>query len=146
MPARLLIVDDESGIRESLGALLRDEGYEVATVASGEECLAQIEQRTFDLILLDVWLPGLDGLRVLERLQSLDSAPMVVMISGHANIEAAVRATKLGAFDFIEKPLSLEKIVVVVRNALETFAWKTKIDGCARNSKSGTKFWVVASQ
>ena len=89
MPARLLIVDDESGIRESLGALLRDEGYEVATVASGEECLAQIEQRTFDLILLDVWLPGLDGLSVLERLQSLDSAPMVVMISGHANIEAA---------------------------------------------------------
>jgi len=119
MPASLLIVDDESGIRESLGALLRDECYEVETVGSGEECLREIEERRFDLILLDVWLPGLDGLSALERIQTLDAAPMVVMISGHANIEAAVRATKLGAFDFIEKPLSLEKIVVVVRNALE---------------------------
>jgi len=119
MSASILIVDDERGIRESLGALLRDEGYEVETVASGEECLEQIAQHKFDLLLLDVWLPNVDGLALLERLQTLDATPMVVMISGHANIEAAVRATKLGAFDFIEKPLSLDKIVVVVRNALE---------------------------
>ena len=119
MSASILIVDDESGIRESLGALLRDEGYDVETLASGEECVARVEQRKFDLILLDVWLPKIDGLETLERLQTQEVAPMVVMISGHANIEAAVRATKLGAFDFIEKPLSLEKIVVVVRNALE---------------------------
>ena len=119
MSASILIVDDESGIRESLGALLRDEGYEIETFASGEECLARLERRQFDLVLLDVWLPKMDGLETLERLQSRADAPIVVMISGHGNIEAAVRATKLGAFDFIEKPLSLEKVILVVRNALE---------------------------
>ncbi len=119
MPSSILIVDDETGIRESLGALLRDEGYEVDSASSGEQCLEELARRRFDLILLDVWLTGMDGLDTLERLQAQDAAPMVVMISGHANIETAVRATKLGAFDFVEKPLSLEKIVVVVRNALE---------------------------
>src|ERR1700733_2889043 len=119
MPASILIVDDESGIRESLGAILRDEGYEVEALASGEECLERLDQRTFDLILLDVWLSGIDGLETLERVNSRDDAPMIVMISGHGNIEAAVRSTKLGAFDFIEKPLSLEKTVLVARNALE---------------------------
>jgi two-component system nitrogen regulation response regulator NtrX len=119
MSASILIVDDEEGIRESLGALLRDEGYEVACVASGEECLEQIERRNFNLILLDVWLKEIDGLETLARLQRRDAAPMVVMISGHGNIETAVRATKLGAFDFIEKPLSLGKIILVVRNALD---------------------------
>jgi two-component system nitrogen regulation response regulator NtrX len=119
MPASILIVDDESGIRESLGALLRDEGYEVETYASGEECLARLDERSFDLALLDVWLPAMDGLAALEQIQGREAAPVVVMISGHGNIETAVRATKLGAFDFVEKPLSLEKIVLVVRNALE---------------------------
>jgi two-component system, NtrC family, nitrogen regulation response regulator NtrX len=119
MPASILIVDDESGIRESLGALLRDEGYEIETSASGEECLEQIERRTFDLVLLDVWLPKMDGLATLERIQGREAAPAVIMISGHGKIETAVRATKLGAFDFVEKPLSLDKIVLVVRNALE---------------------------
>jgi two-component system, NtrC family, nitrogen regulation response regulator NtrX len=119
MPARILIVDDESGIRESLGAALRDEGYHVDTVGSGEECLARLDSAEFDLILLDVWLTGMDGLDTLERLQSRDTAPMVVMISGHGNIETAVRATKLGAFDFLEKPLSIEKVALAVRNALE---------------------------
>jgi two-component system nitrogen regulation response regulator NtrX len=119
MAACILIVDDESGIRESLGALLRDEAYDVETVASGEECLDRLSRREFDLVLLDVWLKGMDGLETLERIQSQDGAPMVVMISGHGSIETAVRATKLGAFDFIEKPLSLEKIVLAVRNAME---------------------------
>ena len=119
MAATILIVDDESGIRESLGALLRDEGYEIEAVESGEECLERIGRQNFDLILLDVWLKKMDGLNTLEQIQSRDGAPMVVMISGHGNIETAVRATKLGAFNFIEKPLSLEKVVLVVRNALE---------------------------
>jgi two-component system, NtrC family, nitrogen regulation response regulator NtrX len=119
MPASILIVDDEAGIRESLGALLRDEGYDVAAVDSGEACLEILEERKFELVLLDVWLKKLDGLDTLERVRAHDDAPMVIMISGHGNIETAVRATKLGAFDFIEKPLSLEKTVVVVRNALE---------------------------
>ena len=119
MPASILIVDDESGIRESLGALLRDEGYEVEVTSTGEDCLEQIERRSFDLVLLDVWLPKTDGLATLEAIQARESAPVVIMISGHGNIETAVRATKLGAFDFVEKPLSLDKIVLVVRNALE---------------------------
>jgi two-component system nitrogen regulation response regulator NtrX len=119
MPASILIVDDEVGIRESLGALLRDEGYEIATVDSGESCLEILEERKFDLILLDVWLKKLDGLETLERIRAQHDPPVVVMISGHGNIETAVRATKLGAFDFVEKPLSLEKTILVVRNALE---------------------------
>ncbi|MGB6481928.1 MAG: sigma-54 dependent transcriptional regulator [Candidatus Acidiferrales bacterium] len=118
MPPSILIVDDESGIRQSLGSLLRDEGYEVDSVASGEECLTAVDRRSFDLILLDVWLPGIDGLATLERLNEREAIPMVVMISGHGKIETAVRATKLGAFDFIEKPLSLEKTVLAVKNAL----------------------------
>jgi two-component system, NtrC family, nitrogen regulation response regulator NtrX len=119
MPASILIVDDESGIRESLGALLRDEGYDAEAVASGEECLERLKRRSFDLVLLDAWLNGMDGLVTLERMQEQGGSPMVVMISGHGNIETAVRATKLGAFDFIEKPLSIEKVVLVARNALE---------------------------
>ena len=119
MPASILIVDDESGIRQSLSALLRDEGYDVTAVASGEECIEAVDQRAFDLILLDIWLPGIDGLATLERLNERDGAPMVVMISGHGKIETAVRATKLGAFDFIEKPLSLDKTVLAVKNALD---------------------------
>jgi two-component system, NtrC family, nitrogen regulation response regulator NtrX len=118
MPASILIVDDESGIRQSLAALLREEGYEVESAASGEGCLEAIARRPYDLVLLDVWLPKLDGLSTLEQMQDQGGAPMVVMISGHGNIETAVRATKLGAFDFIEKPLSLEKTILVVKHAL----------------------------
>ncbi len=114
----ILIVDDEAGVRGSLGAVLRDEGYTVDAVDSGEACLEQVVRTAYDVILLDVWLPGMDGLVTLERLRDRRVESQVVMISGHANIESAVRATKLGAFDFIEKPLSLEKTVLVVRNAL----------------------------
>ncbi len=126
MPASILIVDDESGIRESLGAILRDEGYEVQSVGSGEECLDKLDQRPFDLVLLDIWLKKLDGLKTLERIQERENPPIVVMISGHASIESAVRATKLGAFDFVEKPLSLDKVVLLVRNALEYLRLETE--------------------
>ena len=119
MPNSILIVDDEQGIREALSSILADEGYEATAVPSGEECLALLDQRSFDLVLLDVWLDGIDGLETLERMRKNGMDPMVVMISGHASIETAVRATKLGAFDFIEKPLSLEKVILVIKNALE---------------------------
>ena len=119
MTGSILVVDDESGIRESLSALLCEEGYSVETVASGEECLDRLDEREFDLVLLDVWLKEMDGLETLEKVQAREQPPMAVMISGHGNIETAVRATKLGAFDFVEKPLSLEKTILVVRNALE---------------------------
>jgi two-component system, NtrC family, nitrogen regulation response regulator NtrX len=115
----VLIVDDEPGIRQSLRGVLEDEGYKVATADSGEACLETIGRRSFDVVLLDVWLPGVDGLSTLEKMRALERAPEVVMISGHGTIETAVRATKLGAFDFLEKPLSLEKTLIVVKNAAE---------------------------
>jgi two-component system nitrogen regulation response regulator NtrX len=119
MPPTILIVDDETGIRQSLRSVFQEDGYSVETVSSGEECLEFVQTKPVDLILLDVWLPGMDGMETLRRLRETEPSPMVVMISGHANIESAVRATKLGAFDFVEKPLSLEKIGLVVKNALE---------------------------
>jgi two-component system nitrogen regulation response regulator NtrX len=118
MKPTILIVDDEEGIRRSLSGVLADEGYEVEAVASGEECLDLVTRSPLDLILLDIWLPGMDGLETLRRLQQQAPGTAVVMISGHGTIETAVRATKLGAFDFIEKPLSLDKTVLVVKNAL----------------------------
>jgi two-component system nitrogen regulation response regulator NtrX len=114
----ILIVDDEAGVRASLAGVLRDEGYQVDVVDSGEACLEQVRRRTYDVLLLDIWLPGLDGLDTLEQLRARGLEAEVIMISGHGNIENAVRATKLGAFDFIEKPLSLDKTVLAVRNAL----------------------------
>ncbi len=115
----LLVVDDEHGMRESLSSILQDEGYEVDSVASAEEALQRASTGEIEVILLDVWLPGMDGLEALSRLQASQRPPAVIMISGHGTIETAVRATKLGAFDFIEKPLSLEKVIVLVRNAIQ---------------------------
>jgi two-component system nitrogen regulation response regulator NtrX len=118
VPESILIVDDEAGVRTSLSGILGDEAYEVEAVGSGEECLAAVAARRFDLVLLDVWLPGADGLEILTRLRETDPELPVVMISGHGTIETAVRAVRLGARDFVEKPLSLEKTLLVVRNAL----------------------------
>jgi two-component system nitrogen regulation response regulator NtrX len=115
----LLIVDDEAGIRESLSSILQEEGYHVEAVGSAEEALDRAATGDLELMLLDVWLPGMDGLEALSRLQATPRPPTVIMISGHGTIETAVRATKLGAFDFIEKPLSLEKVIVLVRNAIQ---------------------------
>jgi two-component system nitrogen regulation response regulator NtrX len=117
---RILIVDDEPGIRSSLSEILADEGYFAEAVDSGEACLEILQRKAFQCVLLDIWLPGIDGLATLERIERIDPMrrPVVVVISGHGKIETAVRATKLGAFDFLEKPLSLEKVVLTVRNAL----------------------------
>lgn len=117
----VLIVDDEPGIRETLTGVLEDEGYAVAAVDSGEACLDLLSERAVPVVLLDIWLPGIDGLETLERIGSLPATrrPVVVMISGHGNIESAVRATKLGALDFLEKPLSVERVTLAVRNALD---------------------------
>jgi two-component system nitrogen regulation response regulator NtrX len=115
----VLIVDDESGIRESLKGVLEDEGYTAALAESGEVCLEILDKRPYDVVLLDVWLPGMDGLETLQKIKQSEEAPEVIMISGHGTIETAVRATKLGAFDFLEKPLSLEKTLILVKNAAE---------------------------
>jgi two-component system nitrogen regulation response regulator NtrX len=116
--AAILIVDDEKGVRSSLQGILEDDGFDAEGVSSGEECLVCIAKKEYAAVLLDIWLPGMDGLQVLEQIRKIAPAASVIMISGHASIEAAVRATKLGAFDFIEKPLSLEKTLLVVKNAL----------------------------
>ena len=118
MRSKVLIVDDEAGVRSALMGVLGDEGYVVEAVESGEACLDRVVGRVFDVIVLDIWLPGVDGLDTLTTLRERAVDAQVVMISGHGSIEAAVRAIKLGAFDFLEKPLSLEKTVLVVRNAL----------------------------
>jgi two-component system, NtrC family, nitrogen regulation response regulator NtrX len=116
----ILIVDDELAIRESLQGVFEDEGHAAATVGSGEACLEAVRGKPFDVILLDIWLPGIDGLETLQRVRESDNPPEVIMISGHGTIETAVRATKLGAFDFLEKPLSIEKTLILVKNAAES--------------------------
>ena len=118
MREHILIVDDEAGVRQSLVGILEDEGYVAHAVESGEAALLALEARRYDLALLDVWLPGMDGLETLARLRSLDAELPVVVISGHGSIETAVKAVRSGARDFVEKPLSLEKTLLVVRNAL----------------------------
>ncbi len=115
---RVLIVDDESGIRKSLKGVFEDEGFSTDVAATGEECLDKLEGGDYDLVLLDVWLPGIDGLETLRRMRHKVSSPSVIMISGHATIATAVTATKLGAFDFIEKPLSIDHTLLVAQNAM----------------------------
>lgn len=119
MGKQILIVDDEERIRQSLSGVLGDEGYQISEAKEGNQALKQIENDPPDLVLLDIWMPGMDGIEVLERIKSLNPSLPVIMISGHANIELAVKATKLGAFDFIEKPLSLDKVLLTVNNALK---------------------------
>jgi two-component system nitrogen regulation response regulator NtrX len=118
MPS-ILVVDDESGIRQSLKGVLEDEGYKASVAESAEACLELLNKRGFDVVLLDVWLPGMDGLDALQKIREIDNAPEVIMISGHGTIETAVRATKLGAYDFLEKPLSLDKTLTLVKHAID---------------------------
>jgi two-component system nitrogen regulation response regulator NtrX len=115
--AKILVIDDEPAIRSTLASILADEGHRAVTCESGEEGIAQFAREEFDLIILDLWLPGMDGLIVLQRFRSA-GAPPVIVISGHGNVETAVRATRLGAYDFLEKPLSLERVLLTVSHAL----------------------------
>src|SRR5499427_3340894 len=115
---RILIVDDEPGIRQSLKGIFEDEGFATESVSTGEECLKKIVETPFDLVLLDIWLPGIDGLETLRQIREHSPSTRVIMISGHATIATAVTATKLGAYDFIEKPFSLEHTLLIARNAL----------------------------
>ncbi|MGE4299285.1 MAG: sigma-54-dependent transcriptional regulator [Desulfovibrionaceae bacterium] len=119
MGAKILVIDDEQDIRLSLRGILEDEGHEVLEAATAEAGLALAEREGPDLVYLDIWLPGMDGLAALDALRAGDGAPPTIMISGHGTIETAVSAIKKGAFDFIEKPLSLEKVLIACNKALE---------------------------
>jgi two-component system nitrogen regulation response regulator NtrX len=116
---RILVVDDEEPIRKTLRMALEYEGYDVSEASSGQEALVLTEREPVDLVFLDIKMAGMDGLEVLEEITGKPSAPPVIMVSGHGTIQTAVSATKLGAFDFIEKPLETERVLLAVRNALE---------------------------
>lgn len=120
MTVHILIVDDEQPIRESLSGLFEDEGYLVSTAPSGEEAVARFRKHPVDCIFLDIWMPGIDGLETMSRIKQVDPYVPVIMMSGHATIDTAIRATKLGAFDFIEKPFSTDKLLILLRNAIES--------------------------
>ena len=116
----ILIVDDESGIRQSLKGVLEDEGYKaVLRPRAAKPAWRRCANAAFDVVLLDVWLPGMDGLETLQKIRDLENAPEVIMISGHGTIETAVRATKLGAYDFLEKPLSIDKTLILIKHAID---------------------------
>src|SRR5712692_7521672 len=115
----ILIVDDEPGIRQSLKGVLEDEGYKASVAESGEACLEALRKKNFEVVLLDVWMPGIDGLETLEKIREDEDAPEVIMISGHGTIETAVRPTQLGAYHFLEKPLSIHNTLILVKHAID---------------------------
>ena len=119
MKPRILVIDDEAGIRDSLRMILQYEGYEVVAAPSGEEGIALLEREAPDLVFLDVKMPGMDGLDVLARIKATSDSTPVVIISGHGTVSTAVEATRRGAFDFLEKPLETDRVLLTVRNALD---------------------------
>lgn len=119
MAFTVLVVDDEEGIRQSLGDILEDEGYEIISAENGRDALSIIETDSPDLVFLDIWLPDRDGIEILEEIRTKKPTLPVVMISGHATIDLAVKATRIGAYDFLEKPLSLDRVLLTAQRALE---------------------------
>jgi UDP-3-O-acyl N-acetylglucosamine deacetylase len=117
-PGPILIVDDEASIRKSLAGVLTDEGYSCAQAADGADALSRLEELHPSLVILDIWMPGMDGIETLRRIKELQPATPVIMMSGHATISTAIKATKVGASDFIEKPLELEIVLNAIRRAL----------------------------
>jgi two-component system nitrogen regulation response regulator NtrX len=113
----ICIIDDEPAILKSLSSILEDEGYQVIVATNGIEGMKVVRSDSPDLVLLDIWMPEMDGLETLKRLRLQFPGILVVMMSGHGSIETAVKATKLGAYDYLEKPLDLEKVTILVRNA-----------------------------
>ena len=119
-PGPILIVDDEASIRKSLEGVLSDEGYSCALASDGADALAQLQSLHPSLVLLDIWMPGMDGIETLRRMKAAQPETPVIMMSGHATISTAIKATKVGASDFIEKPLELDLVLNAIRRALGT--------------------------
>lgn len=125
--ATILVVDDEESILDTLSGILEDEGYEVITASSGEDAITRFKEFSPDVVLLDVWLPGIDGIEVLKRIKESNNSIPVIMISGHSNIATAMNAVNLGAYYFLEKPLTLETVLILVRNAIEKYELKKRL-------------------
>ena len=141
MSHRVLIVDDEAGIRQALKQVLEYEDLEVRVAASGGEAITLYSEFRPHLVFLDVKMAGLDGLETLTRLRDLDPRAQIVMISGHGTIATAVEATQRGAFDFLEKPLDTDRLLVTVRNALRARrAGRARTSGCARSRRAATRW------
>jgi two-component system nitrogen regulation response regulator NtrX len=117
--AKILIVDDDKSIRKTLRDILEFEKYEIDEAADGLECIVKIKQSSFDIIIMDVKMPRMDGMEAIEKIQNISPDTPVVMISGHGNIDTAVEAVKKGAFDFIQKPPDLNRLLITLRNALD---------------------------
>ena len=141
MKPRILVIDDESAIRDSLKMVLEYEGYEVMLAATGDEGVKLVEREAPDLVFLDIKMPGMDGLEVLQKLEHMVETTPIVVISGHADMATAVKATKLGAFDFIGKPLEQDRILVTVRNAVDTRRIKTENKSYRRDAEK--KYQIV---
>ncbi len=141
MKPRILVVDDDSAIRDSLKMVLEYEGYEVMLAATGDEGVKLVEREAPDLVFLDIKMPGMDGLEVLQKLEHMVETTPIVVISGHADMATAVKAIKLGAFDFIGKPLEQDRILVTVRNAVDTRRIKTENKGHRRDADK--KYQIV---
>jgi len=127
MARTIFVIDDEKNIRQSLEGILTDEGFDVQTESSGAKALERIDEVMPDVVLLDIWMPGMDGIETLVKLKESYPHLQVIMMSGHGTIETAVKATKLGAYDFIEKPLSLEKVLLSINNALNFYQLEEEI-------------------
>lgn len=143
MKGTILIVDDEVGICETLSDILEDEGYKTFTTQDAETALDIVEKEDIDIVMLDVWLPKMDGIEALQKIKEKDSDISIIMISGHSNIETAVKAVKLGAFDFLEKPLSQDRVIISVEKALEFK--KLKKENIKLRSSIQKKFEIVGS-
>lgn len=136
----ILIIDDEEILREVLTKLLQDEGYGCETAASGEEGLEKLREGFFDLVLLDLMMPGIGGLRTLDEIRRMDPTLTVVILTAYASLEAAVQATRAGAFDFLSKPFKNEELLVVVHNGLQRRALQLENQQLRRNLRERTAF------
>src|SRR5690554_67415 len=136
MSARILVVDDESNIRQLIDEILSEEGYEVTTAADAEQARAARRSQDYDLVLLDIWMPDTDGISLLKEWTDSDTPGAVVMMSGHGTVDTAVEATRLGAVDFIEKPVSIAKLLRTVEKALTTRRTRAERRGLAQQSAS----------
>ncbi|MDQ6979019.1 MAG: sigma-54 dependent transcriptional regulator [Mariprofundaceae bacterium] len=143
MNPHIMIVDDEEAIRESLQGVLEDEDYVVSCAASGEEAIARFRKRPVDCILLDIWMPGIDGLETMNRLHQMDHDVPIIMMSGHATVDTAVQATRQGAFDFLEKPLSSDKLLILLRNVLQKRKLERENLGLRQNMRERSRTELI---